>query len=743
MKPLLLLLIPLLLCSCRSESVSVTPTPHMVKAGKGVLKSGDGWEKDVVFTQDSTLSPEAYRIEVGRKGIKVDYGDRRSRLHAMTTLRQIRRPDGSFPHCRIEDSPRFPFRVFMLDPCRHFISVEQTRKFLLCMAQYKLNYFHWHLTEDQGWRLEIDSYPRLTEVGAWREKTMVGHFDDSMTEFRYDDTPHGGFYSKEDVARIVAYADSLGIEIIPEIDMPGHIQSALAAYPFLGCTGGPYKVMERWGISKEVLCPGKESTFDFLEAVLKEVAEMFPGKYIHIGGDEVPLERWKACPDCQRRMRELGLKDEAALMSWFIDRVCGVVRDCGKTPMLYEEAVMKGGSFPADDVVIMDAVQGPSKGYASIMSDYEFSYFDYCQGPHKTEPLSIGGYIPPRKLYRYDPYRGIAEADRDKVQGAVCYLWTEYITDSAYAEYMTFPRMQVFSELTWSSHAGEDWEKFSRKLVSHDYPIMDAMGVNYSRYAETQPRPHLPLIPYPQSVVMGQGSSSARPCDAVFRCDSALASAAYRIKVSSDSLLVTYGGEKGLRYANATLAQLEGANLPVCEIEDYPARQDRTLLLDCTRKCAIEEIYLILSEMARFKYSRFLIRPHSFYSDSEFDLIRRHAESLGLDFEIDSSEKSYEYPFAVPFSMAQGAHERKDPYAVYLSSMYTYSISAEDMTAYVSLEEMPDEGSLEYMLFPRLAVFAENLWEEPSQRDFGRAMEVIWDREFKRWTSLGINARYY
>lgn len=731
------------LTACGREPLDLTPTPVSVERRSGVCSVES---QSIRYVYDESLPPEGYVLTVRRNGVELKWKDEHSKLYGLSTFEQLRRPDGTVPCCRVEDAPYFPFRCFMIDPCRHFISVKETGKLLDAMSVCKLNYMHWHLTEDQGWRFEIDSYPRLTEVGAWRDRTMVGHLDDGMTDadIHYDDIPHGGFYSKEEVREIVRYADSLGIEIIPEIDMPGHIQSALAAYPSLGCTRGPYKVWERWGISKEVLCPGRESTFDFVEAVIAETVQMFPGKYIHIGGDEVPVDRWRECPDCQSRIRALGFDEDAEqrLMGWFIARACDIVRKYGKTPMIYEEAVMKGGDFPSEDVVIMDAVQGPSKGYASVMSDYEFSYFDYCQGPHKSEPLSIGGWIPPRKLYAYDPYRGVSGEHRDKVMGAVAYLWTEYIAGDDYLEYMTFPRMQVFADIAWRGGAVLVWEDFSSKIVRHDYPLMDRLGLKYSRYAESLPRGYLPLVPYPQEVCIEDVVSDAELSDGVFVCDSSLDDAAYVIDIAADVLSVRYGGDEGSRYARATLAQMPSP-LPVCHIEDYPSVRHRALMLDCTRKVSVSEIELILGEMAAYKYNAFVLNPGGFYSESELHGIGNRASALGLEFSLSDGSGNHEYPHAVPFSMAQGAHERTDPYSVYLSAMYTYSIKARDMTAYVSTATMPTDATLEFMLFPRIAIFAENLWLCPEQRDFGRVMEVIWDREFDKWRALGLNVRDY
>lgn len=731
------------LTACGREPLDLTPTPVSAERRAGVCSVEN---QSVKYVHDESLPSEGYILTVGRRGIELRWKDGHSRRYGLSTLEQLRRPDGSIPCCRIEDAPHFPFRCFMIDPCRHFISVDETRKLLDAMALCKLNYMHWHLTEDQGWRLEIDSCPRLAEVGAWRDRTMVGHLDEGMSDadIRYDDVPHGGFYSKEEVEEIVVYADSLGIEIIPEIDMPGHIQSALAAYPSLGCTGGPYEVWDRWGISREVLCPGRESTFDFVEAVIAETARMFPGKYIHIGGDEVPVDRWRECPDCQNRIRSLGFCGDAEqqLMSWFIARVCDIVRKYGKTPMIYEEAVMKGGDFPSDDVVIMDAVQGPSKGYASVMSDYEFSYFDYCQGTHKSEPLSIGGWIPPRKLYSYDPYGGVGTEHRDKVLGTVAYLWTEYIADDNYLEYMTFPRMQVFADIAWRGGAVLDWGDFSSKIVRHDYPLMDRLGLKYSRHAESLPRGHLPLVPYPQEVRIGDGVSAAGLSDAVFVRDSSLDGAAYVLDIAADSILVRYGGDEGRSYAHATMSQMPSP-LPVCHIVDYPAERHRALMLDCTRKVSVSEVRLILGEMAAYKYNAFVWNPGGLYSEDEMRAVEECASALGLGFSLSDGSGNHEYPHAVPFSMAQGAHERTDPYSVYLSAMYTYSIKARDMTAYVSTATMPTDADLEFMLFPRIAIFAENLWLTAVNRDFGRVMEVIWDREFDKWRALGLNVRDY
>jgi|GEM_PF-899562 len=737
---------------CSAPDIPVTPQPVRTVALPGSFKTYEGWTDDIRFLTSESIPPEGYVLTVRKRGVSVSYSDEHGKRYALTTLRQIEK-DGVVPCCRITDRPQFSFRGFMLDPGRHFISVAETKKFLDAMAEYKLNYFHWHLTEDQGWRIQIDSYPLLTEIGAWRDRTMTGHLDDGMTDdmISYDNDPHGGFYTKDEIREIVAYADSLGIEIIPEIDMPGHIQSALAAYPDLGCTGGPYKVWERWGITPEVMCPGKEFTFDFVEGVIAELVELFPGRYVHIGGDEVPTVRWKECPHCQARIDSLGLRGrdeepENYLMNWFIDRVAAIIEKYGKTPMMYEEAVMRG-DFPQSDVVIMDAVQGPEKGYTSIMSDYEFTYFDYCQGPHNSEPLSIGGYIPPRKLYAYNPYHGIKPEYRKNIIGTLCYLWSEYIDNDDYLEYMCFPRMQVLSELCWCDPQFKDWKRFQKKLIEHDYPIMDRMGINYARSAEDLPRNHLELIPYPKSVDIRGGVLHYNESLVKYTEDPSLQEQAYRLTIGPDSIRVCYGSPAGLHYALTTLKQLlpldGSADLPLCAIEDAPRLEIRALLLDCQRKTSVREIEKILEAMAMYKYNLFKWDTHGFYSAREQARVERSAQKLGIAVLHCSVGTEPKWPDAVPFSIGQGAYERDDPHSVYLSATYTYYIKAKDMSAYVQLSKMPDDKTLEYMLFPRLGIFAENLWGYEENKDFGRVMETVWDTEFERYRRLGLNFRDY
>jgi hexosaminidase len=321
------------------------------------------------------------------------------------------------PCVSIKDSPRFGYRGLMLDVCRHFFSVEEVKRYLDLMAIYKMNTFHWHLSEDQGWRIEIKKYPKLTEIGAWRDSTKIGANNDAKAG--YDHTRYGGFYTQDQIRDVVAYAQKLGITVMPEIDLPGHMVAALASYPELGCTGGPYSVRSRWGIATEVLCPGKETTFKFIEDVLTEVMELFPGKYIDIGGDECPKAEWKKCPDCQRRIRQLGLRDkdgltaEQQLQNYVTARVQKFVNDHGRKIVGWDE-ILEGDLAEGATVMswrgVKGGVEAAKRGFDVIMSPNTYMYIDYYQTKDKErEPLCIGGYLPVDTTYVCEPCKGIPE----------------------------------------------------------------------------------------------------------------------------------------------------------------------------------------------------------------------------------------------------------------------------------------------------------------------------------------------
>ena len=350
---ILLLFAALFAASVRAQSIDIIPRPQALTEGKGTFRfsaktaivadpelrrSAELFAADiqpvvgyrisiaekgtVSLSVDNMLEAEEYSLAVTPKNIRILGGSPRAVFYALQTLRQLLAPDGTVPAVIVRDKPCFAHRGGMLDSGRHYFSVEEVKRFIDMLAMHKLNVFHWHLSEDQGWRIEIRRYPRLTEVGSIRKQTVIGRYDKSdESRNRYDGTPYGGFYSQADIREIVAYAAERYIEVIPEIDMPGHMLGALASYPQLGCRGEGYEVWTHWGISKDVLCAGKEATFEFVENVLAEVLELFPSKLIHVGGDECPKERWKECPACQKRIREEGLKNENELQSYFMHRV--------------------------------------------------------------------------------------------------------------------------------------------------------------------------------------------------------------------------------------------------------------------------------------------------------------------------------------------------------------------------------------------------------------------------------------
>jgi hexosaminidase len=390
------------------------------------------------------------------------------------------RVEWSVPCLSIEDEPRFPWRGYMLDSGRHFFTPEEVKRLLDLMAVHKLNVFHWHLTEDQGWRIESARHPRLTEVGAWRDGVGFGLPADSTTAYGPDGR-YGGFSTREEVASIVAFARDRGITVVPEIEMPGHSTAALAAYPELGCTGGPYAVETKGGVFHGVYCAGREETFAFLESVLDEVFEMFPGTYIHIGGDEAPKDSWKKCPRCQERMKAEGLKDEHELQSWFIRRIERHVNKRGRTLIGWSE-IREGGL--ARNAVVMDWIGGgleaAAEGHDVIMSPTGFCYLDYKQtGVSEGEPGFTGSYLPLEKVYAFEPIpQGLDRRMQRHVLGGQGNLWTELVPSLQRAEYMTFPRLCALAEALWSPREARHNDGFVRRLRGHLHRL-DAMGVKY------------------------------------------------------------------------------------------------------------------------------------------------------------------------------------------------------------------------------------------------------------------------
>lgn len=432
---------------------------------------------------------EAYRINVNENAISISGSSEAGVFYGIQTLRKAT-PVGkyavSYPAVTINDEPRFGYRGTMLDIARHFQSVEFVKKFIDMIALHNINRFHWHLTEDQGWRIEIKKYPRLTEVGSMRSETVIG-----QNTGEYDGIPHGGFYTQAEIKDIVNYAAERYITVIPEIDLPGHMLAALTAYPELGCTGGPYEVERTWGVFDDVLCPGKEHTFTFLEDVLTEVMELFPSKYIHIGGDECPKVRWEECPDCQNRIKELGLKDaehkkEFYLQSYVTARVEKFLNDHGRSIIGWDE-ILEGELAPNATVMSWRGMQGgieaAKMNHDVIMTPTTYCYFDYYQTQFiDDEPFGIGGYVPVELVYSFEPAPDIlTKEQKQHILGAQANLWTEYIKTSEHVEYMLLPRLAALSEVQWMQPDKKDYDEFLTRLPQLTL-LYDKLNYNYATH---------------------------------------------------------------------------------------------------------------------------------------------------------------------------------------------------------------------------------------------------------------------
>jgi len=430
------------------------------------------------------VTPEkigAYTMEVMGSQIYIKAADNAGLFYAFQTLLQLM-PKGFIPNMKIEDAPRFRYRGLHLDVGRHLFPVDFIKKYIDLMAMYKMNYFHWHLTEDQGWRIEIKQYPKLQEVAAFRKETLVGHGGNKP--YQFDGTRYGGFYTHNEIRDVVRYASERFITIIPEIEMPGHAQAAVAAYPELGCTGQPIEVATRWGVFEDVFCP-KEETFTFLENVLSEVIELFPGPYIHIGGDECPKVQWENNAYCQELIKKEGLKDEHGLQSYFIKRIEKYLNSRGKRIIGWDE-ILEGGLAPNATVMSWrgekGGIEAAKSGHEVIMTPTDNCYLDYYQALGKDEPLAIGGYLPLEKVYSYEPVPAeLTEKESKFVLGAQGNVWTEYMKTPEQVEYMVFPRAIALAEVVWSPKANRDFKDFGRRIGIH-IPRLKAAGVNVANH---------------------------------------------------------------------------------------------------------------------------------------------------------------------------------------------------------------------------------------------------------------------
>ena len=432
----------------------------------------------------SGLGEEEYTLSVTRRNVAVTGGSPRAVLYGLQSLRQLINGN-RIPAVEIRDKPWFAYRGAMLDAARHFFPAADVKKFIDILALHKINRFHWHLTDDQGWRIEIKRYPKLTEFGSKRKGTMIEKQWGSC-----DNVPYGGYYTQDEIREVVAYAAARGITVVPEIDLPGHMLAALACYPELGCTGGPYEVETGWGVFEDVLCPGKEKTFEFLENVLTEVMELFPSEYIHIGGDECPKTRWEKCPACQARIKALGLKDddrhsaEHYLQSYVTARIEKFLNEHGRRIIGWDE-ILEGELAPNATVMSWRGTEGgiyaAKMGHDAIMTPTTYCYLDYCQASDpENEPLNIGGYVPVEKLYSYEPVPDSLVNDYGKyIIGVQANLWTEYIPTNEQLEYMLLPRVAALSEVQWCDRGTREWTRFAQALP-HMLQIYDRMGLNYA-----------------------------------------------------------------------------------------------------------------------------------------------------------------------------------------------------------------------------------------------------------------------
>jgi hexosaminidase len=433
-----------------------------------------------------SIKAEAYRMTVSTKGIDIEAGSPAGAFYACQTLLQlcpatiINERDVKaveIPCVVIEDAPAFDIRGMLLDVSRHFFTVEEIKVLLDILAMHKINTFHWHLTDDQGWRIEIKKYPELTRVGSYRPYTTVAN---TLTP---DNVPYEGYYTQEQRREVVAYAAERFITVIPEIDIPGHSTAALASYQWLGCKGEGYSVWCKWGISKDVYCAGKESTFEFLEGVLSEVLEMFPSEYIHIGGDECPKDSWKECPLCQARIEAEGLKDEKELQSYVMQRVEKFVTAHGRKIMGWDEIGDGGLSSTATVTSRYSHRTGDflKQGNDVILCPGRHCYFDYYQDKdHSKEPLAHRFDLPIEQVYEFEPGREFSESERKQILGIQCNLWTERIPNFSHAQYMLLPRLDAFSDVAWSL-APRDYEKF-RSRVKTMAERYDALGYRYATH---------------------------------------------------------------------------------------------------------------------------------------------------------------------------------------------------------------------------------------------------------------------
>lgn len=434
------------------------------------------------IADQSKLNNESYSIEISPKEIHIKSYTDQGYFLAIQTLIQLfeTQKNGRIPALKIEDQPKFAWRGMHLDVCRHFFTVEEVKQYIDYLAMYKLNTFHWHLTDDQGWRIEIKKYPKLTQIGSKRKESMIGAYVNDT----FDGKPYGPyFYTQEQIKDVIKYATERHITVVPEIEMPGHALAALSAYPELACTKGPFEAATKWGVFDDVFCP-KDETFTFLENVLDEVIALFPSQYIHIGGDECPKTRWKECAHCQALIKKHNLKDEHGLQSYFIQRIEKYVNSKGRKIIGWDE-ILEGGLAPNAAVMswtgIKGGIEAAKTNHFAVMTPGAYCYFDHYQGDPQTEPNAFGGFTPLDKVYSYNPIPAELNAEQSKyILGVQANLWTEYILDFRQVQYMIFPRLFALSEVGWGTSKPENYKEFENRVVEH-FKILDKMNINYAK----------------------------------------------------------------------------------------------------------------------------------------------------------------------------------------------------------------------------------------------------------------------
>ena len=473
-----------MLASYIQEATGIRPTIGKLVKGNPAI----------ILSIDKTISnAEGYRLNSDAKQIRIAGASAAGVFYGIQTLRKSlplcngKATQVSIPAVHITDAPLFAYRGTHLDVSRHFVTADSIRQFIDMLALHNINRFHWHLTDDQGWRIEIKKYPLLTKIGAKREQTVIGH-----NTGKYDGIPYDGFYTQQQIRDIVKYAADRYITIVPEIDLPGHMQAALAAYPELGCTGGPYKVWQKWGISDDVLCAGNDKVLAFIDNVLKEVTQLFPSKYIHVGGDECPKVRWKDCPKCQARIKALHLeaKDghsaEERLQSYVITHASNYLKSLGRNTIGWDE-ILEGGL--AEGATVM-SWRGEAGGIAAakqnhdvVMTPNSYLYFDYYQSLDKAnEPQAIGGYLPLQRVYSYEPMPEELTAEEARhIIGVQANIWTEYMPTFKHMQYMALPRVAALSEVQWTQPQLKDYTDFTNRLIGLTH-LYDRLGYNYAKH---------------------------------------------------------------------------------------------------------------------------------------------------------------------------------------------------------------------------------------------------------------------